>query len=333
MIKVVAPAQHHPTNRSLADFHNYWAESHGPLFANTASLRRYVQHLTLPEAYGGDPAPTFDGVSMFWYDELRTEFAAATDRETAELIRAVLGTRSPGEADLPEPPAHEDRGSALVRAVLKDDAQLFDRSLGWPMHGKRAFVAAQERVILDGETAPTMVKAIFIVSKRSGLTLSEFFERWEHVQGPLTAQTPGLRRYVQNHGILASYAGGGHTHDGWSELWFDDLDALRDAVSGPHWHAVREGGDTLFAPQVGVGVARERIQKELDWSYNDWGVGAMDETTIRRRLSEQGYAALAADPDAPARIKAAAAGHALAVWTGEHLVTLDESHIDARPAR
>jgi len=333
MIKVVAPAQHHPTNRSLAEFHNYWGETHGPLFANTTSVRRYVQHLTLPQAYGGDLAPTFDGVSMFWYEQPPPAFATATDREAAELIRAVLGTRTPGEDDLPEPPAHEDRDSALVRAVLKDDSQLFDRSLGWPMHGKRASVAAEERVILDGETAPTMVKAIFIVSKLPGLTLSEFLERWERVQGPLTAQTPGLRRYVQNHAIAASYVGGRQTHDGWSELWFDDLDALREAVASRQWRAVREGGEILFAAPIGVGVARERIQKDLDWSYNDWGVGAMDEEAIRLRLSEQGYAELAADPTAPARIKAAAAGEALAVWTHEHLVTLDESHIDARPGR
>jgi uncharacterized protein (TIGR02118 family) len=332
MIKVVAPAQHHPTNRSLAEFHNYWGETHGPLFANTSSVRRYVQHLTLPEAYGSDPAPTFDGVSMFWYDEMRTEFAA-TDREAAELIRAVLGTSTSAEADLPEPPVQEDRDSALVRAVLKDDCQLFDRSLGWPMHGKRSFVAAQERVILDGETAPAMVKAIFIVAKLPGLTPSEFFERWEEVQGPLTARMPGLRRYVQNHAIPASYVGGRHTHDGWSELWFDDLDALRAAVASPQWRAVREGGEMLFAAPIGVGVARERIQKDLDWSYNDWGVGAMGEEAIRRRLAEQGYAELAADPRTPAKIKAAAAGEALAVWTGEHLVTVDESHIDVRPGR
>ena len=52
MIKVLAPAQRHPSNRSLDAFHNYWAESHGPLFANTSKLRGYVQHLTLHEAYG-----------------------------------------------------------------------------------------------------------------------------------------------------------------------------------------------------------------------------------------------------------------------------------------
>src|SRR5262249_26718707 len=70
VIKVLAPALRHPTNRSLADFHRYWADTHGPLYVNSPKLRRYVQHLTLPEAYGGEPAPTFDGVSMFWFDRL-----------------------------------------------------------------------------------------------------------------------------------------------------------------------------------------------------------------------------------------------------------------------
>jgi len=73
MIKVVAPAQHHPTNRTLYEFHDYWGESHGPLFANTQGLRRYVQHLTLHEAYGIEPAPNFDGVLMV----VRASFTSA----------------------------------------------------------------------------------------------------------------------------------------------------------------------------------------------------------------------------------------------------------------
>jgi uncharacterized protein (TIGR02118 family) len=331
MIKVVAPAQHHPENRTLEEFHRYWGETHGPLFANTAKLRRYVQHLTLAEAYDGEPAPTFDGVSMFWYDELETEFAPATDAETAELIRAVLGTNpavDPGAGA-----AGNDREATLVRAVLRDDMQLFDRSLTWPMHHKRAFLAAEEIVIVDGQAAPSMVKAIFIASKLSGLTLSEFFERWEHVLGPLAARAPGLRRYVQNHAIPVSYASGGNTHDGWSELWFDDIASLRAALGSPEWEAVRAEGAMLFALSVGVGVARERIQKDLDWTYNDWGVGAMTLEEIAARLAEQGYATLAADPEAPARLKRAAEQEALAVWTHAHLVTLDESAIDVRPRR
>jgi uncharacterized protein (TIGR02118 family) len=332
MIKVVAPALHHPTNRTLAQFHNYWGESHGPLFANTKNLRRYVQHLTLAEAYGTDPTPTFDGVSMFWYDTWQPLRApAGNDPELLALLKAVLGvSKLDGEGSGKQPASSAERETmALLKAVLKDDAQLFDRSTTWPMHHKSASVAAREHVIVDGPTNPQMVKAIFIASKLPGLTLDEFFDHWENHHGRLGAKLPGLRRYVQNHAIPESYADPGRTHEGWSELWFDDLLSLRTAVSSPEWKALGEDGATLFAGPMGVGVARERVQKDLDWKYNDWGVGAMSVEDVRERLKKQGYNGLAADPDAPRKIKTAAAGEALAVWTAEHLVTIDESAIDA----
>ena len=83
---------------------------------------------------------------------------------------------------------------------------------------------------------------------------------------------------------------------------------------------------------MGIGVAREKIQKDLDWTYHDWGVGDMSEQDVRERLQALGYTALAADPVAPRQIKHAAAREALAVWTREHLVTIDASDIDARPS-
>jgi uncharacterized protein (TIGR02118 family) len=302
MIKVIAPAQRHLTNRSsLAEFHRYWAESHGPLFANTRRLRAYVQHLTLPEAYGIDPMPTFDGVSMFWYDQLED-----TRPETA--------------AD-----------AALHEIVLKDDRQLFDRSDTWPRHRKSASVAAMEHIVLDGDPAPGMVKAIFIVAKLPGLTLTEFFDYWQHRHGPLVARIPGLRRYVQNHGLLEAYRRGTQTHDGWSELWFDDLASLHRAARSPQWAAATEDAAMLFAPDAGVGVAVERIQKDASWRYRDWGAATLSDQEILDRLRAGGYAQLADETTAKS-IRRAAETRALAVWTDEHLVTLDDSGIDARPA-
>ncbi len=222
---------------------------------------------------------------------------------------------------------------ALAQAVRADDRQLFDRTDGWPIHRRSASVIASERVIVDGATTPQMVKAIFIASKLPGLTYKQFFEHWQHVHGPIGARVPGLRRYVQNHAVLAAFAGGGQSHDGWTEVWFDDLPALHRAVASPQWAELREDGAQLFAQPMGIGVARERIQKDLDWTYNDWGATAMSEDEIRARLQADGFTDLAEDPSSPRRIKAAAAAEALAVWTSEHLVTIDESAIDARPAR
>jgi len=335
MIKVIAPAQRHPTNRSLADFHRYWGESHGPVYAHTRNLRGYVQHLTLHEAYGGNPAPTYDGISMFWFDDLDHMDVLTNDPVVRELLGAAIVGVPPDPDAPPVPETGTERDVTLFREVMKDDAQLFDRSLTWPMHRKRAVVAAEEHVIVDGETTPEMVKAIFVAAKLPGLTLVEFLHHWEHVHAPLAAALPGLRRYVQNHAIPYAYAGGLQTHDGWSELWFDDLASLHAAAASPEWAAMEEDGATLFARPIGVGVARERIQKDPrgGWTYSDWGVGAMSEDEIRDRLRAQGYTQLAEDPDGPAKLKRAAADEALIVWTDEHLVTIDAENIDARPDR
>jgi hypothetical protein len=90
-------------------------------------------------------------------------------------------------------------------------------------------------------------------------------------------------------------------------------------------------GIALFAEEKGVVIGREYVQKDETWSPRDWGVLALDEDGIRERLRREGYAALAADASAPAKIRTATEAGKLGVWTPEHLVTLDDSRIDARP--
>ena len=306
MIKVLAPAQRHPNNRPLDAFHRYWALSHGPLFSNTGALRRYVQHLTLPEAYGGVPSPTFDGASLVWYDDL-------------EALRS---------------PSDRPDAIALRQAVRADDQQLFDREPGWPLHQKRASITATEHVVIDGATTPVMVKALFIAARHPGLTQPEFFDHWQHQHATLAAGVPGLRRYVQNHAIPEANLVRPMTHDGWAEMWFDDLPALQQAMAAPEWRAVREDGATLFAQPMGVVVALERIQKWEGHNGQDFNeVSDWSTVEIRQRLMAEGYTALASTSGAARQLQDAAQANAIAVWTDEHLVTIDASRIDARPNR
>jgi uncharacterized protein (TIGR02118 family) len=304
MFKSIAPAIINPGTRSLAAFHTYWAQSHGPLFSNTQNIWGYVQHLTLPEAYDGTPKPTHDGASMFWHEDLD---AFGSVPATAEA-------------------------RALREAVLADDRQLFDRLPGWPLHHKRATVIASERVVVDGETTPEMVKLIVIAARMPGLTPQECSDHWFEVHGPLAATLPGLRRYVQNHAVPDMYTRGRMTHDGWSELWFDDLASLRAAFASPQAEALRADGETLFARPMARVIAKERVQKWDGVSRTDlsW-VKAMSEDEIRARLEQQGFASLAADPAGPGNVKAAAESGSLMVWSPEHIVTVDDAHIDARP--
>lgn len=306
MLKIISPANRHLTNRpALADFTRYWRESHGPLFSNTKTLWGYVQHHTLGEAFEGTPRPTFDGASVFYYESL-------------EPLRN---------------PPQTPEAVALRAAVGADDRQLFDRSGRWPMHLKRASVVAMEKVIVDGEALPSMVKLLILVSRLPGLTIEQFVEHWQEVHAPLVVQLPGLRRYVQNHPVIEAYGVRGMSHDGWAELWFDDLPALQAACASPEWAALRQDSAMLFAEPRGVIIARETVQKWAWKATTSFDVSALSEEEIRARLAKDGYVTLVADAKAPGQIKAASERGCLAVWTGEHLVTIDESRIDARPER
>lgn len=306
MIKIISPANRHLSNRpDLRDFTRYWTESHGPLFSNTKLLWGYVQHHTLPEAFEGVPRPTFDGASVFYY-------------ESMDALRNPLKT--------PE-------ALALREAVGPDDRQLFDRSDTWPMHLKRASIVSTEKVIFDGEKAAGMVKYVMLVSRLPGLTIEQFSERWESVIAPMVLQIPGLRRYVQNHPVLEAYGVRGMSHDGWAEAWFDDLGSLQAAYASPEWQAVRDETAMLFAEPRGVIIARETLQKWDGVARTVANVSGWSEEEIRTRLHLEGYRELAADAEAPGKIKAASQAGLLAVWTAEHLVTIDSSRIDARPER
>jgi len=260
MIKRIGGAIKHPTNRSLEDFQAYWATHHGPLFSHTPELLRYVQHITLKEAYGGTPAPTLDGVSMFWFEDVGP---AAVSPKLADIVPE-------GDSDTYQWYVKTSRYGdptqmTLQETVIADDRQLFDRSTEWPTHLRRSNVTAREKVILEGETQPSMVKAVFMVGRRPGLTVQEFQDRWAGEHGQHVSRIPGIRRYVQNHGVLEAYgmATRAMTHDGFSELWFDDLASLQSAAQTREWQAVRDAGKDLFAEPVGLVIARERVQKEL----------------------------------------------------------------------
>jgi len=200
---------------------------------------------------------------MFWYAGMESNSDPPKSPKLAEIV-------PPSSNDTYEWYVKTKRYGApeamtLQETVIADDRQLFDRSTDWPTDHRRSNVTASERVILEGSTTPSMVKALFMLSRRPGLTVQEFQERWAGEHGRLMSKVPGLRRYVQNHAVLEAYglATRPMTHDGFSELWFDDLASLQAAATTAEWQAAREAGKWLFAEPVGLVIARERIQKEL----------------------------------------------------------------------
>lgn len=81
-----------------------------------------------------------------------------------------------------------------------------------------------------------MIIRMGVIRKKDGLDVEAFRKHWREVHGPIAAAIPGLRRYQQNHVVDSGQRGidykrGNDEIDGFSQLWFDDLDSMQAALS------------------------------------------------------------------------------------------------------
>jgi uncharacterized protein (TIGR02118 family) len=96
------------------------------------------------------------------------------------------------------------------------------------------------RGVIFGAEQVIMIKLVYCIAKKVGLTDEEFFRYWENVHGPIGARIPRLRKLVQSHRLTVSGDRYRPDYDGIAELWFDDMDALLAARQSPEWRAATE---------------------------------------------------------------------------------------------
>ena len=82
-----------------------------------------------------------------------------------------------------------------------------------------------------------MIKLVYCITKKSGLTDEAFFSYWKDVHGIIGARIPGLRKLVQSRRLAVPGDKYQPDYDGMAELWFDDLEALHKARQSPEWQA------------------------------------------------------------------------------------------------
>jgi uncharacterized protein (TIGR02118 family) len=105
-----------------------------------------------------------------------------------------------------------------------------------------------------------MIKLVYCITKKAGLTDEEFFRYWENVHGPIGARIPGLRRLVQSHRLSVPGDKYQPDYDGMAELWFDDVEALLVARQSPEWKASGEDeGNFIDHNRVAYFVSEERM--------------------------------------------------------------------------
>ena len=77
----------------------------------------------------------------------------------------------------------------------------------------------------------TYTKRLGILRKREDMTHADFVTHWTTVHAELCKKLPGLRRYAVNFVDRERFPKFGY--DGFSELWFDDEEALHASFASP----------------------------------------------------------------------------------------------------
>lgn len=74
-------------------------------------------------------------------------------------------------------------------------------------------------------------KHVGLITKREDQSFEAFVEHWLNVHSEIAVQVPGLRKYVINPIDRRQYPDS--PIDGFSELWFDSLEAAEQAFASP----------------------------------------------------------------------------------------------------
>jgi uncharacterized protein (TIGR02118 family) len=105
-----------------------------------------------------------------------------------------------------------------------------------------------------------MIKLVYCISKKPGLTDEEFFRYWENVHGPIGARILGLRKLVQSHRVCVPGYKRWPDYDGVAELWFDDMEGLLAARQSSEWKASTEDeANFIDHDRVAYFVSEERV--------------------------------------------------------------------------
>ena len=172
-------------------------------------IRRYVQSHTRPAGYRTG-TPVWDGIAEVWFDDGRA--------------------------------MHALRGSPEMAAVEADEPRFIDRAA-------TRVIATDEHVIKNEPVPAGAAKNVELVTRKPGLAVAEFQRYWRDIHGPLAAQIPMIRRYVQSHTRASAYERGRTpAYDGVAITWFDDTQAMRASAATAQYARVRADEANFIAP-------------------------------------------------------------------------------------
>jgi uncharacterized protein (TIGR02118 family) len=110
-----------------------------------------------------------------------------------------------------------------------------------------------------------MIKLVYCITKKPGLSDEDFFRYWQEIHGPIGARIPHLRKLTQSHRLTIPGDSRSPDFDGMAELWFDDIDALLAARKSPEWKTSTDDEANFTDPdKAAYFLSREHVILQRD---------------------------------------------------------------------
>jgi len=126
---------------------------------------------------------------------------------------------------------------------------------------KAGSIVTHEAVQKDGTPPTNAIKALSLLTRKTGMDVAAFQSYWRVHHGPLAAKLPGALRYVQCHVLASGYADGRTPrYNGVAEVWFDNFDAVRASGNSEIYQQVRaDESNFLTVPFPVIFASEHRI--------------------------------------------------------------------------
>ncbi|MFC8421939.1 EthD domain-containing protein [Streptomyces sp. NPDC057236] len=205
------------------EFQDYWVNVHAVRYAaKIPQIRKYMVDTVVDvEGNLGSPALPHQGIAEIWLANGEEQLASL---QTDEFLNG---------ARLDEP-----NWAAFWLTIVVD-------------------TTAHEIVPGPGEGRDRdWVKLTVLMKRRPGLDLDDYRKRSLDGYASEVRGVPGLRRYLHAHTVDGAYVFGEAAFDSVEQLWFDDTEALRQALRSPHFtERVKAARDEITDPKYVFSLA------------------------------------------------------------------------------
>ncbi|MDI3418493.1 EthD domain-containing protein [Streptomyces luteolus] len=100
------------------------------------------------------------------------------------------------------------------------------------------------------------VKLTVLIKRWPGLALDDYRKQSLDAYAGVVKETPGLRRYLHAHTVDGAYVFGESGFDSVEQLWFDDVNALQEALRSSYFtEQVQAARDAIADPKYVFSVA------------------------------------------------------------------------------